>query len=126
MSEKAHPAGGKWLAAQGYVLAKPLGSHSTAFQRLELVEGARPVLAQQARERAVGQELAAGLARRAVICFVGCVADPLDLGTAARAGLAVSPVNGHPLAKCCDFFGEPAAGLGAETIRPFRQDDARG
>ena len=40
------------------------------FERFHLVERTRPILTQQARERPVSQQFAAGLAARAIIGFV--------------------------------------------------------
>ena len=59
-------------------------------QGLEFFQSARPVLLEQARKRAVRQELAARLADGAVIGLVIGVADALHLGAAARARLAVA------------------------------------
>src|SRR5215831_1275274 len=44
----------------------------------EFVERAGPVFAEEAAEGAVGEEFAAGLAARAIVGFVGSVADALD------------------------------------------------
>src|ERR1017187_6871004 len=58
--------------------------------RFHLFERARPILAQQAGEGAIGQEFAAGLAGRAVVGFIRRVANALDPGAAAGTRLAVS------------------------------------
>ena len=70
----------------------PMRSRSVVApaQGLELFQSARPVLLEQARKRAVRQELAARLADGAVIGLVIGVADALHLGAAARARLAVA------------------------------------
>src|SRR6266702_3090059 len=59
---------------------------SFPLEGFELVEGAGPVGPQQARQAAVGQNLAAGLALGAVVGFVVGVANALDLLAAAGAG----------------------------------------
>ena len=50
----------------------------TALERFEFFQGARPVGSKQAREAAVGEYLASGLARGTVVGFVVGVADALD------------------------------------------------
>jgi hypothetical protein len=47
-------------------------------EEFELIEGARPVFAEEAGEGAVGEEFAPSLTRRAIVGFVGGVADALD------------------------------------------------
>ncbi len=95
-------------------------------EEFEFVEGAGPVFAEEAGEGAVGEEFAAGLAGGAVVGFVAGVADALDFGAAARAGLFVAAVDGHAFAEGGDFFGEFAGGLGAEAIGPLREAGADG
>src|SRR5690606_4631578 len=73
---------------------------------LELVEGLGPALLQQARERAIGQELAAGLAAGAVVGLVLRVDDALHGRTADRAGLLVLAVHGHLRADRGDLLRE--------------------
>ncbi len=95
-------------------------------EEIEFVEGAGPVFAEEAGEGAVGEEFSAGLARGAIVGFVGGVANALDRGVAARAGLFVPAVNGHAFAESGDFFGEFAAGLGAQAIGPLGKRGASG
>src|SRR5215469_16646369 len=68
-------------------------------QKLQFVQSARPVCAEQARERAVGQKFAPGLACRAIVGFVGCITNALDFRSAARAKLFVSAVYSHAFPK---------------------------
>src|ERR1700677_1201731 len=75
-----------------------------SLQRLQLIQRARPVLAQQPRQAAVGQHLAPCLAARAIVGFVVGVANPLHLFAAARARLVELSMDGelrpkrrHPL-----------------------------
>jgi hypothetical protein len=95
-------------------------------KQFHLVEGARPVFAKEAGETAVGEEFAGGLASRAIVGFVAGVADALDFCAAARAGLFITAVHGHPFAEGGDFFGEFAGGLRAEAIGPAREAGADG
>src|SRR5262245_52869663 len=69
-----------------------LGAAPSLFQ---LLEGARPVLLEQAGQRPVGEELATRLAARAVVGLVLGVDDPLDGGPAHRAWLPVAAVDRH-------------------------------
>src|ERR1700689_4255095 len=71
------------------------GCRLFALQRFQLFEGARPVVAEEARKAAVGEEFSAGLALGAVVGFFVGVADTLDFFAAARAGLAEFSVGGH-------------------------------
>src|SRR4051812_43132073 len=61
---------------------------------LQLLERARPVAAQQAGEGTVGEQLAVGLAPRAVVALVRRVDGALHRLAAVRAGLAVPTVHG--------------------------------
>jgi hypothetical protein len=87
-----------------------------ALEGFEFVEGARPVGAEQAREAAVGEDLAAGLAAGAVVGFVVGVADALDFLAAARAGLVELAVDGEVGAEGGDFFGKRFVGFGAQAV----------
>ena len=81
---------------------------------------------QEARERAVGEHPAAGLAARTVVRFVGGVADALDRRAAVRAGLGVAPVHRHAVAKGGDLLGKVLARRGAQAPGPVRQGFAGG
>ena len=95
-------------------------------EKIEFVERARPVFAEQAREGTVGEEFASGLAGGAVVGFVARVANALDFGAAARARLFVAAVDGHAFAESGDFFGEFSCGVGAEAIGPMCEAGADG
>src|SRR5712664_2530672 len=84
----------------------------------ELVDRARPARLEQARERAVGEDLAAGLAARAVVGLVVRVDDTLDRRAAHRAGFAKSSVHRHDLAKGGDFLRKIRARLLAQPLGP--------
>ena len=63
---------------------------------LDVVDGARPVVLEQAGHRAVGQNAAARLAARAVVRLVVGVADPLDGRAADRTRLPEAAVHPTP------------------------------
>src|SRR5216110_1527013 len=71
----------------------------------------RPIFAQQTRECAISEKLAARLTRGTVVRFVRSVANALHFLPAARARFLVTPMHGHPTAKRSDFFGERVAGF---------------
>ena len=66
----------------------------------------RPVAVEQARQRAIGEQLAAGLAGRAVVGLVLGVADALHRRAADRARLAVLAVHRHLRAERGHLLGE--------------------
>src|SRR5260221_12990821 len=76
---------------------------------LELIQRLRPVLAQQTRQGAIGEQAAAGLARRTVVRFVPRGRDPLNGRAAPRTGLAVPPVRRDARPGRRHFFGKRAA-----------------
>ena len=102
------------------------GFASAALQGFQLIEGARPVGAEEPGEAAVGQDLSAGLAAGAVVGFVVCVANALDLLAAARAGLAKAAVDGHLRTKCRDLLREAPLRFAPHAVRPRCQRGARG
>src|SRR5215213_9931300 len=88
---------------------------------LELVNGLRPVDVEQPRKGAIGEQLAPGLASRAVICLVVGVDDALHGRAAVGAGEVVPAVDGHLGTEGRDLLREAAAGLGAEALDPLVQ-----
>ena len=98
----------------------------TALALLELLERPRPVAVQQPRQRAVGEQPAAGLAARAVVGLVLGVDDALHRRAADRAGLAEAAVHRHPRAERRDLLGEAVADLGAQPLGPLAEHGARG
>src|SRR5919106_1655270 len=95
---------------------------SPASNALQLLQRARPVLAQDPAEGAIGQDAAARLATRAVVRLPIRVDDPLDGGATDGARLAVLAVHGHPGTKGGDLLREPLAGLCDPDLRPLAQD----
>ena len=87
----------------------------------QLFRSARPVLAQQAAQRTVGQQLASGLAVRAVVGLIRRIADALDLRAASRTRLAIAAVDGHLIAECRNFLRKLCACLFAKVFSPLRQ-----
>src|SRR5690606_4548415 len=85
---------------------------------LQLVEGPRPILPEKSRKGPVRQQLTASLAGRAVIRLVVRVLDPLDRGSAPRAGLAVAAVNRHPRVERRDLRREIRTCLFDEEVGP--------
>src|SRR5574342_851103 len=88
---------------------------------LHLFERARPIRPEQSRERAVGEELAARLALRAVVGLVVRVADTLNWRAAVGARLAVAAVDGHLRPEGRDILGEVTARLVAKAHDPVKE-----
>ena len=95
-----------------------IACRSAALEGFEFVEGTRPVGAEQPRQAAIGEELAAGLAGGAVVGFVVGVSNTLNGRAAPRAGLAEAAVNCHFRTECSDAFGKLFPGLGDEAVHP--------
>src|SRR5712692_6895045 len=92
---------------------------------LKFVERARPVLVQQAGKSAVGEQASSGLASRTIIGLVAGIANTLDLGTAARARLAIAAVDRHAGPKRGYLLGKCAGRFGPQALGPFDQRRAR-
>src|ERR1041385_8245065 len=88
---------------------------------LEIVDRLRPVVVEEAGERAVGEEFAAGLAAGAVVGLVFGVDDVLHGRAAVGARFAVAAVDRHAGAKGGHLFGEGVAGVFAEAIDPVAE-----
>ena len=89
-----------------------------------LPERPGPVILEQSRQGAIGEDLATRLTFGAVVRFIGSVDDPLNRRPAHRAGAAVLAVNGHARAEGGDFFGEAVANLCAQLGEPSGQRPA--
>src|SRR3954468_10890508 len=98
---------------------------SVVLPPLEILEGARPVVAHQPRQRAVGEQSALGLARGTVVRLVSRIDDPLHRRTAAWASLSISAVHRPSLADRGDLLGEPPRLFRLEPLRPLVEDLAR-
>ena len=86
----------------------------------QLVDILGPAVMQQPRQRSVGEDLAAGLAARAVVRFVLGVDDALYRCAADRAWLAVAPVHGHRVVERGDLFRERVARVVAQHTADLR------
>ena len=94
---------------------------SAILESFQFVERAWPVVVQQARKSAIGEQAAAGLARRTVVSLVAGIADALDLGSAARSWFAIAAVDRHPRPKCGNFLGKRFARFGPQALGPSEQ-----
>src|SRR5258706_9916675 len=95
--------------------------HFWRTQLLQLVQTPWPVVFEQTRQGTIRQQLAAGLAFRAVISFVVGVDDALHRRAAHWTGFAVFAVHRHLVAKRRDALGKIFAGLFAQTLDPFAE-----
>src|SRR3954462_1108857 len=85
----------------------------------QLVDRSRPILFQQSRQRAIGEQLAIGLTTRAVVGLVVGVADPLHRSSTDGTRLPELSVNGHLFAKRSHFRREVISGLLAQSLGPL-------
>src|SRR5262245_53841827 len=93
---------------------------------LELLEAFRPILLEQPRQRAVGEQAALGLAGRAVVRLVVGVDDALYRRAAHRARHAELAVDGHLGPERRHLVGEAVADLVAHALGPqVQRVDAR-
>src|SRR5205814_1650830 len=86
---------------------------------LELLQPSRPVLLQQARERAVGEERPARLAAGTVVRLVPRVDDPLYRRAADRTRLAVAAVDGHGRTEGGDALRKSGSDFVPQPLRPL-------
>src|SRR6266478_9406365 len=93
---------------------------------LHFFERARPVGAQEARQRAVREQPAARLALRAVVGLVVGVTDALHGRAAVGAGAAVAAVHGHFRPEGRDTLGKVAARALPESHDPVVERGAYG
>src|SRR3972149_2959018 len=91
------------------------------LELLELFQTLRPVFPQQARGRAVREELSAGLAARAVVRLVLGVGDPLDGSRAHGTGVPVPAVDRHFRPESGYLLREVVARVPAQLIGPLDQ-----
>src|SRR5262249_36144807 len=93
---------------------------------LEGVDGTGPVVVEQTRQRAVGEQLPTGLTARAVVGLVLGVHDPLHRRATGRTRLAIATVHRHPGPERGHTLGKVAARLRADTVDPFAKHRTRG
>ncbi len=92
----------------------------------KFIDGLGPVSLEQTGQSTVGQQLAAGLAGRAIIGFVAGVANSLDRRVAIRTWFLITAMHGHLRSKCSYFGGEMLSGLGGKFLQPIPQSTLRG
>src|SRR5436190_21667629 len=97
----------------------PLRAPLVFLAALEVIERLWPVVLQQSRQAAVGEQLAAGLARRAIVRFVGRVLDSLDRRAAHGTRLSIAAVGGHAFAKRRHLLGKFSARLRDQLVTPL-------
>src|SRR6185436_18570193 len=78
----------------------------------------RPVVLEQPREGAVGQEFPASLAARTVVGFVLRPYNPLHRGSTDRAGLSEAAMHRHFGAKGSHLLRELRFGLRQQSFGP--------
>ena len=86
---------------------------------LEFVEMGGPIVLEQSRKRAIGEDLSASLATGAIVRLVVGIANPLHRRTAHRTGLPVLSVNGHLRSKRRHALGKAVVAFGAEALGPL-------
>src|ERR1700692_898601 len=95
------------------------GLASLPRQQLKFFRSPRPVLSQQSRQGAVGEQLSSGLALGAVIGFVCGKTDALNFCLAPREWLLIAAMHRHLRAKRRDFFREFLARLSTQAVGPL-------
>src|SRR5487761_172288 len=109
--------------ARGYRLTN---RDSSPLARFHLVQGARPILMQKARERAVGEQAASGLAPRTIVSLVVRMPNPLNRGAASRTRQSIAAMHRHLGSKRGHLFRERTSGFRAQAIGPFDERGAGG
>src|ERR1017187_4595660 len=118
------------MRTEGLIIYSPaiilvLTGNLAALEGFQLLQRARPVLAEQARETPVRQHLAARLAARTIVGLIAGVANAQHFFATSRTGLAVAPMHGHPIAESGHLLREFLAGFGAQPVEPQRRSIAR-
>src|SRR5262245_25010229 len=104
---------------------RPRLSRTNAAPFLPLFERARPIGAEKARERAIGQQSSAGLAAGAVVGLVLGIHDALHRRSTHGTGLLVTAVHRHLGAKGGHALGKIRPALRAQTLGPLHEHGAR-
>src|SRR2546423_8592961 len=86
---------------------------------LELLDRARPILLQQPRQRAIGEQPPFRLTTRAVVRFVVAVANALHRRRAGGAGLPEFSMHRHLVVKGGDLLGKAVADVRTQSCRPL-------
>src|ERR1039458_8929421 len=109
------------MRTEGLIIYSPaiilvLTGNLAALEGFQLFQRARPVLAQQTREAAIRQHLAARLAARTIVGFIAGITNALHLLAASRAWSPVAPMHRHPVAESGHLLREFLAGFGAQPV----------
>src|SRR5712692_7688968 len=107
-----------WRTTPPGALRSRSGCGAAGSFLLQLFDRSRPVVLEKFREHPIREQLAAGLAARAVVCFVFGVDDPLDRGSANGTGTSELSVHGHLVPKCRDLLRKLFPGFLAKALRP--------
>src|SRR5262245_21538175 len=107
----------KWSRANGRECSTK-GSRRAAPAALHLLDGARPVLPEQTRERAIRHQSAGSLTPGTVVGLVLRVHDALNGKPARGTRLAIPSVYGHSFAERGHAFGELAMSLATQELDP--------
>src|SRR6478752_4282568 len=89
---------------------------------LELVDRLRPVLFEQSRERAIGEELSVSLASRAIVGLVACIPDSLHWTSAGWTGFPIPAVYCHLIVKGSDLCRKLPMRLLAQAVSPLDEN----
>lgn len=84
----------------------------------QLLNGAWPVRPEETGQLAIGEDLATGLAARAVVGLAVGVLDALYRRLALRTGLSVAPMRRHLLAEGGHLLGESIRRFQPQTLDP--------
>src|SRR5260370_30839813 len=100
--------------------------HANERQLSEFFRGFWPIVAQNSRQRAVGEQFPARLALRAIVGFIRRITNALNFCATARARLLVSTMHRHAFAKGRDFFRKLISRCCTQTLRPVPERLTRG
>src|SRR5258708_13217589 len=86
---------------------------------LQLLDRPRPIVFEQPRQGAVGQQLPPVLTRRTVVRLILRIHDALHTAPAYRTRLVVPAVDRHAVAERRHLLGEALADFAPQTFPPF-------
>src|ERR1039457_4254140 len=114
------------MRTEGLIIYSPaiilvLTGNLAALEGFQLLQRARPVLAEQARETPVRQHLPARLAARTIVGFIAGITNALHLLAASRAWPPVAPMHRHPVAESGLLRRNFRVDSGPLVIEPQRQ-----
>src|SRR5882724_4005680 len=113
------------LIDPGWVRTKPTSGRccelSAPLERFQFVQRAWPIGAQQSRQTAIRENLAARLAAGAIIRLFISVADAQHFFTAPWAWLAIAAVHRHAFAESRHLLWKFPLRCGQQPVRPELQ-----